>query len=87
MHPQANLPQSVAQRQQAAQQKKDQPEEFSQYQKYQEVMMSRFDVDEELAKQTPLAAAASTRDRGATSCSNSIFTESARSASAGTTAG
>ncbi|KAL9099835.1 MAG: hypothetical protein Q9163_004711 [Psora crenata] len=36
MHPQANLPQSVAQRQQAVQQKKDQPEEFSQYQKYQE---------------------------------------------------
>ena len=40
MHPQANLPQSVAQRQQAAQQKKDQPEEFSQYQKYQEVRFS-----------------------------------------------
>ena len=37
MHPQANLPQSAAQRQAAAQQKKDQPEEFSQYQKYQQV--------------------------------------------------
>ena len=40
MHPQAQLPQSAAQRQQAAQQKKDQPEEFAQYQKYQQV--SRF---------------------------------------------
>ena len=37
MHPQANLPQSAAQRQAAAQQKKDVPEEFSQYQKYQQV--------------------------------------------------
>ena len=36
MHPQAQLPQSPAQRTQQAQQK-DQPEEFSQYQKYQEV--------------------------------------------------
>ena len=87
MHPQANLPQSVAQRQQAAQQKKEQPEEFSQYQKYQEVMMSHAEIRRELAKMVPLAAAASTRTRGATSGSNSIFTESARSASAGTTAG
>lgn len=37
MHPQAQLPQSAAQRNAQAQQKKDQPEEFSQYQKYQEV--------------------------------------------------
>lgn len=37
MHPQANLPQSAAQRQAAAQQKKEVPEEFSAYQKYQEV--------------------------------------------------
>lgn len=37
MHPQANLPTSAAQRAQAAHQKKDQPEEFTQYQKYQEV--------------------------------------------------
>ena len=39
MHPQANLPQSAAQRQAAAQQKKDVPEEFSQYQKYQQVYL------------------------------------------------
>lgn len=50
MHPQANLPQSVAQRQQAAQQKKDQPEEFSQYQKYQEVRMSRVESEKKLAE-------------------------------------
>ena len=42
MHPQAQLPQSAAQRQQAAQQKKDQPEEFSQYQKYQQVSYNSF---------------------------------------------
>ena len=42
MHPQAQLPQSAAQRQQAVQQKKDQPEEFSQYQKYQQVSYASF---------------------------------------------
>ena len=42
MHPQAQLPQSAAQRQQAAQQKKDQPEEFAQYQKFQQVGFASF---------------------------------------------
>ena len=41
MHPQAQLPQSAAQRNAQAQQKKDQPDEFSQYQKYQEVSATR----------------------------------------------
>lgn len=51
MHPQAQLPQSAAQRQQAAQQKKDQPEEFAQYQKYQQ-QQQRQQEQEEAQKAT-----------------------------------
>ncbi|KAF6228082.1 hypothetical protein HO133_007810 [Letharia lupina] len=46
MHPQAQLPQSAAQRQQAAQQKKDQPEEFAQYQKYQQQQQRQQEEEE-----------------------------------------
>ncbi|KAG8532780.1 uncharacterized protein KY384_002658 [Bacidia gigantensis] len=49
MHPQANIPQSVVQRQQAAQQKKDQPEEFLQYQKYQEQQQRKEDQEQQRA--------------------------------------
>ncbi|KAL9128517.1 MAG: hypothetical protein Q9217_002813 [Psora testacea] len=55
MHPQANLPQSVAQRQQTAQQKKDQPDEFSQYQKYQEQQQRQQQVEDERAGATTQA--------------------------------
>lgn len=59
MHPQAQLPQSAAQRQQAAQQKKDQPEEFAQYQKYQQQQQRQQEQEEAqkaAAFQSPVTA-------------------------------